>query len=113
VYSVLPTNETALPVSLVQQSPREVSLFVGPPAEPDLLTVDIYDQDRAVVLCGVAEYLEAVVAGRVELLVKERKGVAKFWLRDTDAPRVHSYNLWLASRPGRGPGWSRHRFQAY
>lgn len=111
VVTVRPTREAACPVTILAQSEAEVSFFVGPPSRSGALTVDLYNRDCDELLNGAREYLAAVLAGRVEVEMREGSEGGRVTFLLPDGERVeHSYNnLW---RP-RLRLWTVHRFEPY
>lgn len=111
VIGLVPARESACAVTILAQSTYEVSFFVGPPADPESMTVDLFDRDHAELLDGVRDYLRAVLAGRIE--VESRLGSSggrvTFVLDDGQACR-HLYNA--IARPRLRP-WSLHHFDPY
>lgn len=111
VITVAPTRSSACPVTVCAQSDAEVSFFVGPPSNPQSLTVDLFDRNREELLDRVREYLAAVLAGGVEVETREGSSGGRVVFVLPDGERVaHFYNA--LRRPRLRP-WTVHRFQPY
>jgi len=111
VINLVPIRKSACPVTIVAQSDREVSFFVGPPREREAMTVDLWDRDQGELLDGVRAYLRAVLAGRVEVDARSGSsgGRVTFVLEDAQRHR-HYYNAMAGPRL---QPWARHRFDPY
>lgn len=112
VISVAPTRASACPVTVAAQSDREISLFLGPPHNQESMTVDVFDRDREQLFRRVDAYLDAVLAGRLQVEAREgsKGGRLTFFLLADDEPQVHYYN---ALSRFRLRSWTVHRFNPY
>ena len=113
-HELRPRKATAAAVSVYVQSQHEVSLWPRVPGTDRAPTVDIYDADRARLLSALREYLDAIVAGRIELTLRQGSsgGRCRFWLSDGSCS-THLYNVLRESRVGQGEGWETFRPDAY
>lgn len=113
-HQLRPRKATAAAVSVYMQSQHEVSLWPRAPGTDRAPTVDIYDVDRARLLSSLREYLDAIVAGRIELTLRKGSsaGRCRLWLSDGSCS-THLYNVLRESRVGRGEGWETFRPDAY
>lgn len=116
VLTIEPTHSKGCPITVCAQSDDEVSFFIGPPGRPDVLTVDLWDRDQPALLAQVRRYIEAVVAGRVEIEAPDEteapnamRGRVTFRLGDGSRPR-HDDNVWPWTRRRE---WRRYTFEPY
>jgi hypothetical protein len=81
-HELRPRKATAAAVSVYMQSQHEVSLWPRAPGTDRAPTGDIYDADRVRLLSSLREYLDAIVAGRIELTLRKglSAGRCRFWL---------------------------------
>lgn len=88
---VAPVASGACPFAVQAQSEREISLFVGPPANPTAMAVDVYDPAGDAVLARIGRYVDAILRGDVVVTADRdgRQGEVTFALEDGEL--THHY----------------------
>lgn len=101
-----PRRSSAVTVHFCFQSDREISFFLAPPGTDRAATVNVYDKDPDRLVAEARLYVRALIAGRVEFLLRAGESTGRVELELEDGSRRrHFYNTLLSSRVGRGPDW--------
>ena len=106
--AVAPARDSAWRVTLIAQSDAEVSFFVGPPAAPGTMTVNLWDRDRREA-AGGGRGVSPSRAGGPHRGRGARRLVGRVTFVLGDGTRAaHDYNALRRSRR-----WTLHRFDPY
>jgi len=108
--SVRPLATPGCPFTVTAQSDSEISFFLGPPDEPETVTVDVYRRERQELLGEVRSYVRAILEGHVGVQKRRGRTAGRVHFSLPEGERLHRYNVLFGLRLRRAPI---QRFAAY